>query len=212
MSSHSPIDQAELVDLLRRGDPVAFRRLIEAYKRPIFLLCLRLMNDEAEAEDMTQETFIRASQAVDQFRGDAALSTWLYRIASNLCKNRIGYLSRRQQNSHDHLPALEERAGDLWQREVSSAVKHDQPEEAIESKEAQMMIIRALNSLPEKQKVALTLRDIQGLSYLEITEVTGASLGTVKSRIHQGRLALIKTYHQLLNGEIVIGSEGGRDV
>lgn len=210
MSEGSSEDQVQLVDQLRRGDPVAFRTLIERYKRPIYLLCLRLMSDEAEAEDMTQETFIRASQAIDLFRGDSSLSTWLYRIASNLCKNRVGYLSRRKQASHDHLPALEEKVGDSWQRELSSTVQHDQPEDAIESKEAQAMIIKALNALPDKQKVAITLRDIQGLSYLEITEITGASLGTVKSRIHQGRLSLMKIYHQLINGEEVTHS-GGED-
>ena len=211
MSGESPNDQAKLISLLRASDPVAFRTLIDTYKRPIYLLCLRLMSDESEAEDMTQETFIRAYQAIGQFRGEASLNTWLYRIASNLCKNRIGYLSRRKQNSHDHLPALEARAGDLWQREVSTQVKHDQPEEAIESKEAQAMIIKALNALPEKQKVALTLRDVQGLTYQEIVEVTGASLGTVKSRIHQGRLSLVKTYRELLSGDEITKSGGTDD-
>ena len=211
MSGESQNDQAKLISLLRASDPVAFRTLIDTYKRPIYLLCLRLMNDESEAEDMTQETFIKAYQAIDQFRGEASLSTWLYRIASNLCKNRIGYLSRRKQNSHDHLPALEARVGDHWQREVSTPVKHDHPEEAIESKEAQTMIIKALNALPEKQKVALTLRDVQGLTYQEIVEVTGASLGTVKSRIHQGRLSLVKTYRKLLSGDEIIKSGGTDD-
>lgn len=194
-------EQKKFLQDLQTGDPVAFRHLIEQYQRPIYRLCLRLMGSEAEAEDMAQETFIRASQAISGFRGDASLSTWLFRIATNLCKNRQAYLKRRKQQSHDHLPVLEAKKGDIWQDQIHNAVSHDQPEATIESKEAETMIIRALDQLPEKQKTALTLRDIQGLSYAEIVEITGASLGTVKSRIHQGRLLLVKTYQALLNGE-----------
>ena len=197
----SSVDQKKLIEGLKRGDPTAFRHLIDLYQKPVYLVCLRLMGYETEAEDMTQETFIRASQAISSFRGEAALGTWLYRIATNLCKNRIGYLSRRKQNSHDHLPTLEAKAGDQWQSSAEEVVSHDQPEESIEGKEAQALIIQALNSLPDKQKAALTLRDIQGLSYAEIAEITQASLGTVKSRIHQGRQQLVKTYHALLKGE-----------
>lgn len=199
--SSSPIDQTKLIEGLKKGDPVAFRHLIDLHQRPIFLLCLRLMGHETEAEDMTQETFIRASQAITSFRGEAALGTWLYRIATNLCKNRIGYLKRRKQSSHDHLPALEAKTGDHWQSMAEEVVIHDQPEESIEGKEAQNLIIQALNSLPIKQKSVLTLRDIKGLTYQEIAEMTQTSLGTVKSRIHQGRQQLVKTYYALLNGE-----------
>lgn len=199
--SSSSVDQKKLIAGLKKGDPTAFRHLIDLYQRPVYLLCLRIMGYETEAEDMAQETFIRASQAISSFREEAALGTWLYRIATNLCKNRIGYLKRRKQSSHDHLPTLEAKAGDQWQSSVEEAVSHDQPEESMEGKEAQALIIRALNSLPDKQKAALTLRDIQGLSYAEISEVTQASLGTVKSRIHQGRQQLVKTYHALLKGE-----------
>lgn len=191
----------KLVQDLQAGEPVAFRKLIEQYQRPIYHLCLRLMGNETEAEDMAQETFIRASQAISSFRGDSSLSTWLFRIATNLCKNRQAYLKRRKQHSHDHLPVLESKAGDIWQNQAQGVVAYDQPERSIESKEAQETIVKALNRLPEKQKTALTLRDIQGLSYAEIVEITGVSLGTVKSRIHQGRLLLIKTYNALLNGE-----------
>lgn len=152
MSDRSSSEQRAFIEALQRGEPAAFRALIERHQRPIYMLCLRLMSDTAEAEDMTQETFIKASQAIKSFRHEALLSTWLYRIATNLCKNRIGYLKRRQQNSHDHLASLEAKTGDLWQRRAESVVSHDQPEAAAESKEAQEMIIQALDSLPEKQK------------------------------------------------------------
>ena len=194
-------EQLKFIQDLQAGDPVAFRLFIEQYQRQVYHLCLRLMGNDTEAEDMAQETFIRASQALNGFRGDSALSTWLFRIATNLCKNRLAYLQRRKQQSHDHLPVLEAKKGDIWQDQAQDLVVYDQPEMSMESKEAETMIIKALNQLPEKQKTALTLRDIQGLSYAEIVEITGASLGTVKSRIHQGRLLLIKTYHALLNGE-----------
>jgi RNA polymerase sigma-70 factor, ECF subfamily len=201
VSDRSSSEQRAFIEALQRGEPAAFRALIERHQRPLYMLCLRLMSDVSEAEDMTQETFIKASQAISSFRHESLLSTWLYRIATNLCKNRIGYLKRRQQSSHDHLASLEAKAGDLWQGRAESVVSHDQPEVVAESKEAQEIIIQALDSLPEKQKTALTLRDIQGLSYAEIADITGASLGTVKSRIHQGRLLLVKVYQALLNGE-----------
>ncbi|MAD60396.1 MAG: hypothetical protein CMH49_02630 [Myxococcales bacterium] len=198
-------DQAQLIRGLKANEAVAFRQFIELYQQAIFNLCLRLLNDRAEAEDMTQETFIRAFQAIRSFREEASLNTWLYRIATNLCKNRIAYLSRRKQRSHDHLPVLEAKSGELWQSKATSKPVHDQPEQSLESKEAQTLITQALKQLPEKQRTALTLRDIQGLSYTEIAEITGSSLGTIKSRIHQGRLLLTKTYHALLNGETGAG-------
>ena len=88
-------DDPEWIEALKRGEATAFRLLIENHQRSVFQICLRLMNDRTEAEDMAQETFIRASQAIDHFRGEASMSTWLYRIAVNLCKNRLAYLKRR---------------------------------------------------------------------------------------------------------------------
>ena len=207
MTKDKAIDQAQLIKGLKANDPVAFRQLIELYQQALFNLCLRLLNDRSEAEDMTQETFIRAYQGIASFREEASLNTWLHRIATNLCKNRIAYLSRRKQRSHDHLPVLEAKSGELWQSKATASTSHDQPEQSLESKEAQALITQALNQLPEKQKTALTLRDIQGLSYTEIAEITGSSLGTVKSRIHQGRILLTKNYQALLHGESKVGGE-----
>ena len=110
-------DESLWIEALQAGEPVAFRRLIERYQSSVYQVCLKMMNhNTGEAEDMAQETLIRVSQAIGQFRGDAKLSTWVYRIAINLCKNRIAYLARRAEYKHDALPQLQESGGDSWER------------------------------------------------------------------------------------------------
>lgn len=207
MSQKSPQpspDDPSWIDQLKRGEARAFRLLIERYQGSIYQVCLRLMGDAAEAEDMTQETFIRASQAIDRFRGESSLHTWLYRVAINLCKNRIAYLARRAHKRHDHLPQLEEKSGDLWQGRARPSETLATPEQVAEGREAQRLIEAALKALPEHLRSAITLRDIEGLTYQEIVEVLNVPLGTVKSRIHQARLQLMKQYQALQDGE---GSE-----
>ena len=194
-------DDPEWIEALKRGEAAAFRVLIERHQRSVYQICLRLMNDRAEAEDMAQETFIRASQAMEHFRGEASMNTWLYRIAINLCKNRIAYLKRRAHQFHDHLPKLEETRGDTWQNRARPDDVLGTPDEVAEGNEAQRLINAALQALPESLRAVLTLRDLEGLSYQEIVEVLNIPLGTVKSRLHQARLQLMKHYQNFQNGE-----------
>jgi len=196
-----PPDDLEWIKRLKRGEPAAFRLLIENHQRSVYQICLRMMNDSTEAEDMAQETFIRASQAIKHFRGDSSINTWLYRIAVNLCKNRIAYLKRRAHKFHDHLPKLEETRGDMWQSRARPADILGTPDEIAEGHEAQRLINRALQTLPDPLRAVLTLRDLEGLSYHEIVEVLQIPLGTVKSRLHQARLQLMKHYQNLQQGE-----------
>ena len=194
-------DDAQLIEALKRGEPAAFRTFIETHQRSVYQICLRMMNHSAEAEDMAQETFIRASQAIANFRGEASLNTWLYRIGINLCKNRLAYLKRRAHKLHDHLPQLEESKGDTWQARARPADTLSKPDEVAEGYEAQRLINAALQLLPEPLKTVLTLRDLEGLSYHEIVEILCIPLGTVKSRLHKARLQLMEHYQNLQNGE-----------
>lgn len=190
-------DDPKWIESLKRGDPRAFRVMVERYQGSIYQVCLRFMNDTSEAEDMTQETFIRASQALEKFRGDSSLHTWLYRVAINLCKNRHAYLARRAHQRHDHLPKLEEKSGDLWQSRARPSDSLSTPEEIAEGNEAQRLINTALQSLPEHLRTALTLRDLEGLTYQEVVDILNVPLGTVKSRIHQARIQLMQSYQAL---------------
>lgn len=199
-STLSP-DDPKWIEALKRGEAPAYRVLIENYQKSVYQICLRLMNDSTEAEDMAQETFIRASQAMKYFRGEASMNTWLYRIAVNLCKNRIAYLTRRAHKSHDHLPKLEETRGDRWQAHARPTDVLGTPDEIAEGHEAQILINTALQALPESLRTVLTLRDLEGLSYQEVVEVLNIPLGTVKSRLHQARLQLMTHYQSLQNGE-----------
>ena len=190
------------IEALRRGDPVAFRQLIERYQGIVYQVCLRMMDyNIAEAEDMAQETFIRVSNALESFRGDSKLSTWLYRIAVNLCKNRIAYLKRRAHQRHDHLPQLEEASGDSWQGKAQTTTAIDTPDEIVAGREAQALINQALLELSSHLREVITLRDLEGLSYAEIVDVLQIPLGTVKSRLHQARLQLMQSYQTLQAGQ-----------
>lgn len=205
-SDRRSTEKDDLIDRLKTGDPRAFRQLIETHQRSIYRVCLRMMRSEAEAEDMTQETFIRASRSMDQFRGEASLSTWLYRVAINLCKNRINYLQRRRSTQHRSLVQLEEAKGDAWQSDRVGGAAPETPDALAEGREAQALIGQALDQLPDQLKTILLLRDIEGLSYAEVSEVTQLPLGTVKSRLHQARLQLMELYRSL-QGEGVSSDE-----
>ena len=195
-------EDLQWIEALRAGDPVAFRQMIERYQGIVYQVCLRMMDyNVTEAEDMAQETFIRVAKALDQFRGDSKLSTWVYRIAVNICKNRISYLKRRAQYRHDHLTQLEEDRGDAWQKSARPTESLSTPDELAEAHEAQVLINRALTSLPPHMREVITLRDLEGLSYAEIVEVLEIPLGTVKSRLHQARLLLMQSYQALQDGQ-----------
>ena len=196
------MDDPVFLEQLRAGDEQAFRRLVEENQRLLYAVCLRMMGDSAEAEELTQEVFIRAFQAIDRFEERAKLSSWLCKIAVNLCYNRIQYLQRRggkKKRSLDHF------VGDRWERELNHAhplsAKIQGPEEAQNSKEVMTLISRALLHLSEELRSLVILRDVEELSYQEIVEITGLQLGTVKSRLHRARGQVFRIYEALQRGD-----------
>jgi len=179
--------ERRLVERLKRRDEAAFNVFMRTYKDRVFSLVLRMLNHRAEAEDLTQEIFITVFRTIDSFRGDARLGTWLYRVAINHCKNRVKSLDRRARKKSteiDDAPEVEVSRGGP----VTARV--DRPDEATEGVELQDKIHAALAALDDDHRELIILRDVEGLAYEEIVQITGLPDGTVKSRLHRARAAL----------------------
>jgi RNA polymerase sigma-70 factor (ECF subfamily) len=179
-----------LLRRLRERDEKAFRELIETHQNQVFNLLYRMLGNRAEAEDLAQEVFITVFKSIDGFRGESKLSTWLYRVAVNHCKNRIKYLARRHDKDRTELDDVAEKSSVAQGGEAIGAAQIERPDHALEGLERDQLVQRAIASLEEEHRVVVVLRDIEELSYEEICEITGLPEGTVKSRLHRARLAL----------------------
>jgi len=190
--SERDIDQ-QLVERVQRGDKHAFDLLVTKYQRKLGRLISRFVRDHAEAEDVTQDAFIKAYRALPGFRGDSAFYTWLYRIGINTAKNHLLANKRRAPTSTpfdaEEAESFDE-AGLL--REVST------PENELMSKQVVNVVQATLQELPEDLRSALTLREIEGLSYEEIASVMNCPIGTVRSRIFRAREAVAEKLRPLL--------------
>jgi RNA polymerase sigma-70 factor (ECF subfamily) len=180
----------QLVRRLKDRDEQAFRELVAEHRDRVYNLTLRMLGNRAEAEDVAQEVFIQVFKYIDDFREEAKLSTWLYRVAVNLCKNRIKYLARRHDRDRDQLDDSNEAA-------ASSAIAapglpSPRPDRALEGAQIEKVLQEAINTLDEDHRVLVVLRDVEDLSIEEICAITGEKDGTVKSRLHRARLALRK--------------------
>jgi RNA polymerase sigma-70 factor (ECF subfamily) len=190
--SDRQLDQ-QLVERVQRGDKQAFNLLVTKYQRRLGRLVSRFVRDLAEAEDVTQEAFIKAYRALPNFRGDSAFYTWLYRIGINTAKNHLLSAKRRPPSSTpvDAQEAESFDEADLL-REIST------PETELMGKQVVDAVQASLQQLPEDLRSALTLREIDGLSYEEIAEVMNCPIGTVRSRIFRAREAVAENLRPLL--------------
>ena len=176
---------------LRRREPAAFEQLVRANKDRIYDFCVRMLGDREEAYDVTQEIFVSVHLHLDKFREDAKLSTWMFRIAKNHCLNRLKYLKRRGRGrSDDYAEANELQINES----VGSPIK---PDEVLEASREREWVHRAIAELDEDQRMLVALRDIEGLSYEEIVEITELPEGTVKSRLHRAREKLVGILERL---------------
>jgi len=191
MDSH---DERRFIERLKAGERGALERLVTTYQGQVYRLCLRLLKDESEAEDMAQETFLRACKALPLFRRDAGLSTWLFKIALNVCRNRLEYLKRRRSAHHRAISELE---GDRWQLKQRA---DESPEQRAMRDEAEGHLERSFQELTPDHRLLLNLRDGEELSYQEISEVTGWPEGTLKSKLHRARKQLAQGYEALQSG------------
>lgn len=182
-----------LVERVRNGDKRAFELLMEKYRRKIGRLLSRMVRDPEEVEDIAQETFIKAYRALPQFRGDAAFYTWLYRIAVNTAKN---YLAARNRNmlTVSDVVGDDEEGGD----ERYTAPDIDTPDAQLLSKQIAYAVNEAVEALPEELRTAITLREIEGMSYEDIANFMGCPIGTVRSRIFRAREAIAAKLRPIL--------------
>jgi RNA polymerase sigma-70 factor (ECF subfamily) len=173
---------------LKRRDPRAFEHLVTEFQGPIFNLIYRMLGNREEAEDLAQEVFITVFKKIDSFRGESSLATWIYRIATNTCKNRKKYLGRHYYDR----PAFTDQVEQIVDRSRVAAASYQlsRPDEMVEGLQTERLIQTAISELDEDQRLILVLRDIQNVSYDEISQITGLPLGTVKSRLHRARMAL----------------------
>jgi RNA polymerase sigma-70 factor, ECF subfamily len=193
--------EARLIERLIARDERAFNDVVRAYERRIFALALRMMGDRAEAEDLAQEVFVQVFKAIGTFRGESKLSTWIYRIAVNLSKNRTKYLRVRHSGEQDELGALEERVA-MGDRKTANVSRVERPDEMMSGRETEQVVRRAILELEPSFRECLVLRDVEDLSYEEIGVITGLPEGTVKSRIHRARAQLKETVEKALGEKI----------
>jgi RNA polymerase sigma-70 factor (ECF subfamily) len=181
--------EAQFVARLIARDEAAFNELVVTYERRVFALVFRMLGRRDEAEDLAQEVFVQVFKAIDQFRGESKLSTWIYRIAVNLCKNRTKYLSRRHAGRQEDVDAMADRATFASAKGVSVG-DVSRPDELVEGMQLEVVVKRAIAEMDADFRTVLVLRDVEDLSYEEIAAITGLPDGTVKSRIHRGRAQL----------------------
>ena len=185
----------ELMERYQKGDESAFTLLVRRHQQPLVNFIARFINDRNSAEDLAQETFIRIFKAAHRYKpGRAHFKTWMYHIAKNLCKNELRNRERRGKYRVDNvIDSGSDNKGDSEEIDLianTPANQAFQPEVALERKELRNAIQKAIAELPEQYRLPLVLRDLQGLSYEEISEVLELRNGTTKSRINRARLML----------------------
>ncbi len=189
------VDQ-QLVARAQRGDKRAYELLVMKYQRKLGRLLSRWVRDPAEVEDVTQEAFIKAYRALPSFRGESAFYTWLYRIAINTAKNYLVALGRRAPTTTGFDNEEAEGFEDAEQLRDGST-----PESELQGKQIAAVVNKAMDALPEDLRTAITLREIEGLSYDEIANVMNCPIGTVRSRIFRAREAIATELRPLLGTE-----------
>jgi len=189
---------AMLVERTIAGDQKAFELLVIKYQRRIQRLIGRMVRDVDLVEDIAQETFIRAYRALAQFRGEAQFYTWLYRIAVNTAKKALMDLKRNPTVSENSFKSGDDDETSLLENELISS---ETPDAVLAGKEIAEMVNAALESLPQELRQAITLREIEGLSYEEISEAMNCPIGTVRSRIFRAREAISEKVRPMLENQ-----------
>ena len=183
-----PQAEAQFIERLKRGDAAAFETLVNERSGEIYGLLYRLTENAEEARDLTQETFLRAFQNIDRFRGEADLRTWIYRIAINQARNRWRWWRRRRRDVTVSLEATQGQSSQTLMETLAEST--DNPEQQALAHEREAALRSALRKLSRAYRETVVLRDIEGFSYEEIAATLEINVGTVKSRLARGRQEL----------------------
>lgn len=176
MRARDQIDDAILVQAAQSGDLAAFEQIVRRHQTAVYRVGLRMLGSRADAEDVTQDTFVRAWRSLDRFRAQSALTTWLYRIVTRRCLDTIA--GRRSTEQLD---------------ETSTELVAGEPAEIVAQREQLRAVTRAIAELPADQRAVLVLREFEGLSYNELADVLGTSVASIKGRLHRARLTILRT-------------------
>jgi RNA polymerase sigma-70 factor (ECF subfamily) len=195
-----PVDHDADMMLVERaldGDLAAFEQLVSRYQNKLVGFAARMLGDHDEAEDVAQEAFVKAYRALDSFRGQAQFSTWLYRIATNLCIDRARAKKRRPQQAYsldEPLDKDEDKGG----REVPDSTF--EPSKSVEREELRQTVRATMAEMPEKMRQVLIMCDMQGMPYEQIAQVLNCPIGTVKSRLFHARADLARRLRPYMAG------------
>ena len=182
----------ELVRRIQNGEQIAFTLLVRKYQNRVANILTRYVRNSGDVADVTQEVFLKVHRSLPSFRGDSAFYTWLYRITVNTAKNYLTSQSRRP-------PASDIDAMDADSYDGSNALREiDDPEAVLRSEEIKKVILTTIESLPEELRSAITLRELEGMSYEEIANIEDCPIGTVRSRIFRARETIDKQLKPLL--------------
>ena len=187
------VSDRELVERVQRGERRAFDLLMLKYQHRIAKLIARYVQDPSEVLDVAQEAFLKAYRAIPRFRGDSAFYTWMYRIAINTAKNHLAAQARRPRESGVDVTEVEQFDG------VAELKEYATPEGLALTEEIQHTVVAAIEALPQDLKVAISLRELEGLSYEDIARVMDCPIGTVRSRIFRAREAINARLDPLLD-------------
>ena len=180
-------DEPQLIERAKAGDAAAAGEIVERYQRRIYTLCLRLLSDADAAEDLTQETLVKALTGLEKFDGRSALGTWLHRIATNACFSRI------------RSDRVRSRGRVAWPEttEPEGPGRVQRTGEGVDAAQRRRLVAVALDRINPEHRVVLVLRDVQGLEYEQVAEVLGVPMGTIKSRLFRARAALREAIERL---------------
>ncbi|MDO4732494.1 MAG: sigma-70 family RNA polymerase sigma factor [Bacillota bacterium] len=182
-----PFEQREELLLIKKsknGDTAAFERLVEPYSKRIYNIGLKMLNSREDAADMAQEVLLKIYRNLDRFRGEAAFSTWVYRISVNTCRDIL----RSSYRQHEHL--FTDFGEESEQTEFEVADYSAMPEKLYEDKECADYLLALIQGLTPKYRIVMVLREVSGLSYQEIAAAVNISVGTVKSRLNRARASM----------------------
>jgi len=197
--TYADLRDEELIALVQQGQKRAYDELVRRFKGRLFSFILRMVGDPVEAEELAQDTLIRAYIHADKYREIARFSTWLFTIATNLVRNQV-----RKKKRRPYMLSLDPAPEDDGQMPVDPADPHADPTQDLEGEELGRLIAEATRQIPEKYRIPFLLREIEELSYEEIQQVTGLKLGTVRSRINRARNRFRSNIKPLLKNESLL--------